>query len=248
MRNGLSARMMRWMLFGMLLATGSAMALDVQLTADQESIQVYHHGRLVTVQRIQDIDHVVDPSWGKTSRKCPPFCLQPITPVEGIAVVGEVELFDFMENHVNQDTGVLIDARLPDWHRRGTIPGSINIPFTLFDHEDDHPEVIRALEYLGAKQRSGVSGIKRQIEELLGETQKTEHWDFTEAKPVLLWCNGPWCGQSPRAIRALVKLGYPKEKIHYYRGGMQMWQVAGLPTVIPDPEYMIFEGAEGGGE
>jgi rhodanese-related sulfurtransferase len=49
----------------------------------------------------------------------------------------------------------------------------------------------------------------------------------------LLWCNGPWCGQSPRAIRALISLGYPAEKLYYYRGGMQMWQSLGLTTVLP---------------
>jgi rhodanese-related sulfurtransferase len=58
-------------------------------------------------------------------------------------------------------------------------------------------------------------------------------WDFSDAKEVLLWCNGPWCGQSPRAIRGLVSLGYPVEKIHNYRDGIQMWQSLGFTTVIP---------------
>jgi len=49
----------------------------------------------------------------------------------------------------------------------------------------------------------------------------------------VLWCNGPACGQSPRAIRGLLKVGYPADRIYYYRGGMQMWQLWGLTTVIP---------------
>ena len=28
--------------------------------------------------------------------------------------------------------------------------------------------------------------------------------------------------------------GYPPDKLRYYRGGMQMWQVLGLTTVIPN--------------
>ena len=69
---------------------------------------------------------------------------------------------------------------------------------------------------------------------LLGGDQKTEQWDFSNAKELLLWCNGPWCGQSPRAIHGLLKAGYPAEKLYYYRGGMQMWQSLGLTTILPE--------------
>lgn len=227
-----------------LLACGTAGALEVALTADRESIQVLHHGRMVTVQRNQDPEHTVDTVWAKTSRSCPPFCLQPRTPVEGVRPVGEVEVIEFMETRVNNGTGVLIDARLPEWHKRGTIPGSVNIPFTIFDHTPEHPVTVAALEFLGGKRRGNVGAIRRTFEELIGDEEKTDAWDFSQAKDVLLWCNGPWCGQSPRAIRALVALGYPKSRIRYYRGGMQMWQVMGLTTVIPDPEEMRFAAAD----
>ena len=58
-------------------------------------------------------------------------------------------------------------------------------------------------------------------------------WDFSEAKDILLWCNGMWCGQSPRAIKGLLAMGYPAEKIFYYRSGMQSWQLLGLSVVVP---------------
>jgi hypothetical protein len=29
-------------------------------------------------------------------------------------------------------------------------------------------------------------------------------------------------------------MGYPAEKLYYYRGGMQMWQSLGLTTVLPN--------------
>ncbi|MDF1873231.1 MAG: rhodanese-like domain-containing protein, partial [Vannielia sp.] len=43
--------------------------------------------------------------------------------------------------------------------------------------------------------------------------------------------NGPWCGQSPTAARRMIEAGYPADKIYYYRGGMQMWQMLGLTVV-----------------
>jgi len=49
----------------------------------------------------------------------------------------------------------------------------------------------------------------------------------------VLFCNGPWCDQSPRAIRGLRKIGYPADKLHYYRGGMQDWLIMGLTTIVP---------------
>ncbi len=77
--------------------------------------------------------------------------------------------------------------------------------------------------------------LMRSLEKvgLFSGDKKTDTWDFSEARQLLLWCNGPWCGQSPRAIRALISLGYPAEKLYYYRGGMQMWQSLGLSTVVP---------------
>jgi rhodanese-related sulfurtransferase len=49
--------------------------------------------------------------------------------------------------------------------------------------------------------------------------------------PTVFFCNGPQCGQSPLAIRALLEAGYPPEKILYYRGGLHDWLTLGLPVV-----------------
>ena len=134
--------------------------------------------------------------------------------------------------------GILIDARTPSWHKKGTIPGSINIPFTVFEKEVGDVELAEVLESLGAVERDDVNTVLRLIERtgLLNGDAKTDDWDFSNAKDLLLWCNGPWCGQSPRAIRGLLKAGYPAEKLYYYRGGMQMWQSLGLTTVFPNDE------------
>ena len=65
----------------------------------------------------------------------------------------------------------------------------------------------------------------------LGCQRGSDRWDCSEARPVLLFCNGAWCGQSPTAIRAMVREGYPAQRIFYYRGGMQAWKSLGLTTV-----------------
>ncbi len=48
---------------------------------------------------------------------------------------------------------------------------------------------------------------------------------------MVIFDNGPWCQQAFFAISNLVKLGYPKDKIEYYRGGMQYGQILGSPLL-----------------
>ncbi len=131
---------------------------------------------------------------------------------------------------------MLIDARTPSWWKRGTIPGSINIPFTVFDLDKDDPKLLEVMDQLGVRRRNQVGGFTRMLEKtgLLDGDEKTDDWDFSRAKTLVLWCNGMWCGQSPRAIRGLLRLGYPAKKIRYYRGGMQAWQSLGLTVVEPE--------------
>jgi rhodanese-related sulfurtransferase len=228
-------------LFGVLIfsaiITMNVMAanLEVKITGDKPYSVVNHGNELVKVQRIQDTSHMIDGSFAKTSRPCPPFCVNPLNIADGVATVAELEVIQFMETAMHRGDGVIIDARTPSWHEKGTIPGSINIPFTVFEKPADDPELAEVLERLGAKERDDVNAVMRSLEKvgLFSGSQKTDTWDFSEAKQLLLWCNGPWCGQSPRAIHALISLGYPAEKLYYYRGGMQMWQSLGLTTVLP---------------
>jgi rhodanese-related sulfurtransferase len=214
---------------------GSVAALEVQVSEGRDQVQVIHEGKLVKIRRIQDLSHQITGGFAKTSRKCPPFCIQPMVVAPGVETVGELELFTFMEDKLAGEEGYLIDARVTSWFEKGTIPGSINIPFTVFELKPDDPKLVKAMQRLGGKQRTDISDFSRSLESLglMGGDKKTDYWDFNRAREIVLWCNGPWCGQSPRAIRALLELGYPVEKIKYYRGGMQMWQVFGLTTVIP---------------
>ncbi len=209
--------------------------VTVKITKDKSYSTVHDGKELIKISRIQDTSHVIDGSFAKTSRPCPPFCITPLSVDKGVTTVAELEVIKFMETSMYRGKGVIIDARTPGWHKKGTIPGSINIPFTTFEKDSNDIELAEIFESLGAVERDNVNSVLRMVEDFgfLGGDQKTEKWDFSDAKELLLWCNGPWCGQSPRAIRALLKAGYPAEKLFYYRGGMQMWQSLGLTTVVP---------------
>ena len=149
-----------------LMFTSTAMAVDVKLTPERDFVEVIHQGKLIKVMRIQDQDHRLEGGFAKTSRKCPPFCIQPMQVTESVRTVGQVEMFDFMEKELLDETGVIVDARTPAWFERGTIPGSINIPFTVFSLDVDDPELIDLMYTLGAKRRGEVSGLTRTIENL----------------------------------------------------------------------------------
>lgn len=206
----------------------------VALAPGKPFLHVIHEGRSVKVQRVQDPDYELKGYFAKTARKCPPFCIQPEEIDPQVATVGEIEVFDFMENELRDDKGYLIDARTAEWFSRGTIPGSINIPFTVFG-DPTSLEMEEALERFGAQRRVDVGTFSRKLEEMgfMDGEMKTDAWDFSNAKKLVFWCNGPACGQSPRAIKGMLNAGYPAEKLLYYRGGMQMWQLWGLTTVIP---------------
>ena len=196
-------------------------------------LHVVHQGRSVKVQRVQDPDYQLHGYFAKTGRRCPPFCLQPMQVDPRVKAIGEIELFNFMENQLRDGSGLLIDARTPKWHKKGTIPGSINVPFSLLRKEINDPETVGILTMFGAKQRKDVGDLTWKLEKwgVIDDPQKTDQWDFSSSKELVLWCNGPACGKSPRAIQGLLDLGYPAEKIRYYRGGMQLWLLFGLNTV-----------------
>ena len=209
---------------------------EILLKPDKPYLHVIHDNRSIKVQRVQDPEYTMHGYFAKTARKCPPFCIQPLRVASGVETIGELEVFDFMENQLREGTGLLIDARTPEWFKRGTIPGSINIPFTRFAVGGDSKEMIELFESFGAVRRGDIGFVKQKLEEMgvLDSGLKNDKWDFTHAKDLVLWCNGPACGQSPRAIQGLLGAGYPPSKIFYFRGGMQMWQLWGLTTVASD--------------
>ncbi|WP_210491435.1 rhodanese-like domain-containing protein [Patulibacter sp. SYSU D01012] len=50
----------------------------------------------------------------------------------------------------------------------------------------------------------------------------------------VLFCNGPQCAATPRAVRALLDAGRDPRSLAYYRGGLLDWMALGLPTAAAD--------------
>ncbi len=198
------------------LSVGPGFAQDVWITPDTPFVELEINNQFFVIERNPDKDAVVPDAFAKTSRACPPFCIQPITVAEGVKTIGELELLAFLQNEGQSGEGLLIDARIPRFYQAGTIPGSVNLPFNLLSNDENNPFQTPILTQLG--------GVK----------QDDGTWDFTNAKKLALFCNGPWCGQSPRAIHNLIAAGYPTDKILYYRGGMQNWLILGLTVVVPE--------------
>ena len=213
----------------------AAPALEVNLTETRPYVEVRVGDEDIRVQRDQDTEATLEGFFAKTSRPCPPFCIHPMTAAPGVETVGEAEIFDFMTGPMRNGSGLLVDARTPDWFERRTIPGAVNIPWTTLAEADPaNPEFLRLLETMGVREGGG-GGLLDSIQGLFGDGADTSRWDFSAARELLLFCNGPWCDQSPRAIEGLLRIGYPAEKLKYYRGGMTMWELFGLTTIPGEP-------------
>jgi len=191
-------------------------AVLVRITRDLPSLDVMHDGKMVTIMRNQDPKHTVNPLYARTSRECPPFCIQPATLAPGIETIGEVEMLDYLARMSAGDKSILVvDSRTADWVKKGTIPGSVNIPWTMLD----------------PSQGADPDSIRNIMEDRFDVKYMDGLWDYTNARTLVMFCNGIWCSQSPNNILNLLKFGYPPHKIKWYRGGMQDWEILGLTTV-----------------
>lgn len=128
--------------------------------------------------------------------------LQPLIPIKGVVPADEIDILKAL----NDKDSIVVDMRVVEDRANGTIPGSVGIPYT---------EVTMRMNELGCQKSSAGSS----------------KWDCSKAKKVYAFCNGPVCPQSPIAIAAMTRDGFPVTKIYYYRGGMLDWDALGLTTV-----------------
>ncbi len=183
------------------------MAGGVNITKDLESIVIKEDNKDIKIERIQDTKHRLTSSFTKTSRECPPFCIQPMN-IGKVKTIGELELLKYIQDMQKEDSDtLLIDARTRDWYREGTIPTSINLPFTMLKKDSKYLKKI--LKLLGAKEVDG-------------------KWNFDKVPTMIIFSNGIWDEQATKEIKSLISLGCPEDKILYYRGGMQNWHILGL--------------------
>lgn len=218
----------------LILCSSSVSAQDVNISKNIPYVDVDYKNNIIRLERNQDSNHTLQGGFAKTSRNCPPFCIEPMEVAPGVTTVGELEVIDFITKDLKQKTGLLIDARTESWHKKGTIPGSVNIPFLVFGQDETDEQLLDAMKQLGVKRKSTSSDDASFWSWASDDDEKkNKNWDFSNAKDLILWCNGMWCGQSPRAIKSLLQHGYPANKIKYFRGGMQTWLILGLTVVKP---------------
>lgn len=201
------------LLFASLLTFGAnaegEVTKEVFISPGVVSININHQNKTVQLQRNQDHDNEISDFYLKTTRgKVQP--MHPFAP-HLVETIGELEMIDYVKQRSAGDESILvIDTRTPNWLVfTGAIPTAINIPYTRFKNKE------KALEIM---------------EDQLG-VQVDDVFDFSYAKTLVMYCNGIWCGQTPAAVKALLKYGYPAAKIKYYRGGMNAWKSLGLTTV-----------------
>jgi rhodanese-related sulfurtransferase len=148
--------------------------------------------------------------------------LQPMNLGKGIKTVGELEVLVHIKNAQEKPNKyILIDSRTKKWFKQMTIPTSENLPFNEIKYiEDvDEDDFDNKAEYTRYKKQF------KSLCKLLNIKQNKESLDFSKAKTVLLYCNASWCSQSPNAIYKLINMGYPREKLLWYRGGLQDWLI-----------------------
>ena len=180
----------------------------VKITPEMAYIYVYHKGKAVKVHRIQDTKHKLTGEYAKQYR--PGQDIQHIKMHRDIQTIGEVELLHFMKEKGNSKKGLVIDVRSKKEYQKESIPSAVNI---LAETKNDAVKMEKIFKILGAK---------RVADGTL---------DTTNAMDVVLYCNGLWCNKAPEFIQTFLNLGYPSDKILYYRGGFQMWKILGFTTV-----------------
>jgi hypothetical protein len=191
---------------GLIIVGNQAGAFDVKITEELTSITAKHKGNSIVIKRIQNPNTQLNSALTETTKECPPYCIQPMN-IGKVQTLGELEVLKFIKDMKDSSGSLLIDARTREWHKKGTIPSAINLPFTMLKKDG---------KYIN------------KILTLLGGDKSGNKWYFGNAQKLLIFSNGAWDEQATLAIKNLVEMGYPEEKIFYYRGGIQMWNLVGL--------------------
>lgn len=142
--------------------------------------------------------------------------VQPFIIDEKIKTIGEIEVLDFIYNKSSKEPFkyALVDSRKAIWFDKETIPSALNVPYEDLKYDIDFED-----DFKKAYENLGVKVISKN------------KFDFSNAKTVVFFCNGAWCPLSSKSIKYLVNLGYPKDKILWYRGGLASWKGLSFTTI-----------------
>lgn len=165
------------------------------------------NGQTVTIDRNNSEAARYAASFAAPVGSCGAPCIAPMQAAAGVDTLGETEVLSFLVDKVANSEGLLVDARMPEDRAQGFIPGSVNLPYaTMLGETKFRAEILQAL---GTRALDGV-------------------FNFADAQHLLIFDTGPSSDDAGTLITALLEVGYPAEKISYYRGGMQVWSVLGF--------------------
>ena len=177
---------------------------------DDKSKTINITEKLVSIDT-QHLEHnvTIERTSTPTAPSCPPFCIQPIK-IDKIKTVGELEVLDFIEEVKRKGDGLLIDVRKNSQYNEETIPSAINLPYEMLTKKSPYQKEV--LRTLGAKK------IKKGC-------------FFKNPQKLLIFGASSFSPEASKAVKQLLKLGYPSHKILYYRGGIASWKAAGLTLI-----------------
>ena len=141
---------------------------------------------------------------------CPPFCIEPMQ-IKGVKTFGELEVLAFIDKLKEKKGRILIDVRENNFYVKETIPGAINLPFSML--KDGSQYQSNVLRLLGAKLR-----------------KSNAKWSFKKAQRLLIFGTSATTPEASNTLKKLLELGYPSDKLFFYRGGISSWKALGLTT------------------
>jgi len=165
------------------------------------SVEVVHDTQSIVIERIPIKDR----------NSCPPFCIEPMK-IKNVVTVGEVETLEFIEKLKEKKSRLLVDVRENIEYKKSTIPGSINLPFSMLKDKSPYQEEV--LKLLGAKKSS--------------KKNSKSKWYFKNPQALLIFGQSATTNEASSVVKSLLHFGYPSSKIFYYRGGVESWEALGL--------------------
>ncbi|MFT4742361.1 MAG: hypothetical protein ACI91Z_000333 [Yoonia sp.] len=191
------------------ISIGLSTSVIAQATDDAVNVGFNVGGVAQFFAQSETIDAAQVASHFRTSPSCNGPCLAPLAVANNVPTIGEREVISFVATKVADGKGLLIDSRNVDDRGTGFISTSVNIPSALL--QPDNPFLNDILQAMGAREFQGTL-------------------NFADALPLVVFDDGPSTLDAPNLITTLLNLGYPADKMSYYRGGMLVWTALGLNT------------------
>ena len=170
--------------------------IELNITETLTSITIVHENQTVRIKRTpKNQEHT-----------CPPFCIQPMN-IKGVRTVGELEVLKFIKELKGKEAKLLIDIRNSKLYNQNTIPGAINIPYSMLKNKSNYQE---------------------QVFQLLGGKKRGEKWIFKLVSTLLIFGESEEDSEATKSIETLLEHSYSAQKIYYYRTGIDAWNRLGL--------------------